>query len=336
MSRESTRFLHVANGTSTTMTIEAASIPGRLSIWADPLYEGPVPGDLTDAELVDVRTRYLAGPEPAHVDPVNDLTRWREIIEHHELYEELILWFEHDLFDQLNLIQLLTWIRQRLPAGKMVSLVCIGSFPGRPRFRGLGELTPDELAPLLDTRQPVTDAQFDLAARAWEAFRAPTPEVLNALRDTDTTALPYLAAAIVRFLQEYPWTIDGLSCSERKLLELAGNNGIDLVAAFPRMHDYEEAYYITDLSLMAMAESLSRTSPPLLTLSDGRLTDDQPLLQGVVSLTDTGRAVLARTKDKVALCGINRWLGGVHLQSGADQWRWSDERKRIVRSFAGP
>ena len=39
-----TRFLHVANGTSTTRTIEAARIPGVCSIWADPLYDGPVPG----------------------------------------------------------------------------------------------------------------------------------------------------------------------------------------------------------------------------------------------------------------------------------------------------
>src|SRR5919109_1375182 len=123
------RFLHVANGTSTTMTIEAAGIPGRCSIWADPLYEGPVPGGLSDLELLDVRIRYLAGPT---VDPANDMREWRNVISRHDSYDELILWFEHDLFDQLNLIQLLTWIRDRLPATKPVSLICIGAFPGRP------------------------------------------------------------------------------------------------------------------------------------------------------------------------------------------------------------
>ena len=56
-------FLHVANGTSTTMTIEAAGLPGARSIWADPLYEGPVPGGLSDDELCDVRARYLGGDE---------------------------------------------------------------------------------------------------------------------------------------------------------------------------------------------------------------------------------------------------------------------------------
>ena len=58
------------------------------------------------------------------------------MIERHESYDELILWFEHDLFDQLNLIQLLTWISERFPAGKPVSLICVGSFPGRPQLQG--------------------------------------------------------------------------------------------------------------------------------------------------------------------------------------------------------
>src|SRR5438093_10702862 len=152
------RFLHVANGACTTNIIQAAAIPGRVSIWADPLYEGPVPGGLSDAELLDVRARYLAGPPPhPTADDVNDLQRWRDIIDSYDSYDELVLWYEHDLFDQLNLVQILSWIRGRLPASTNVSLVAIGSFPGRPTFKGLGELSPSELAPLLDVRQPIAD-----------------------------------------------------------------------------------------------------------------------------------------------------------------------------------
>src|SRR5262245_3070304 len=127
-----TPFLHVANGRSTTMTIEAAGIPGACSIWADPLHEGPVPSGLSDAELLDVRMRFLADPgeltwrawtgSDASLDPANDLREWRAAIARHDSYDELVLWFEYDLFDQLNLIQLLTWIRDHLPAAKPVSL----------------------------------------------------------------------------------------------------------------------------------------------------------------------------------------------------------------------
>ena len=128
------------------MTMETAGIPGSYSIWADPLHAGPVPGGLGDAELVEVRAHFLGIADA----PEYDIRLWRAPLEQHESYGELVLWFEHDLFDQLNLIQLLTWIRVRLPASKPVSLICIGSFPGRPDFKGLGELLPDELASLLN------------------------------------------------------------------------------------------------------------------------------------------------------------------------------------------
>src|SRR5262249_43486806 len=145
------------------------------------------PGDLT--------WRAWTGPDLT-LDPVNDMREWRAAIKRHEMYDELLLWFEHDLFDQLNLIQLLTWIHTHLPRTKPVSLICIGEFPGRPDFKGLGELTPDELASLVETRQRVDDRQYELATRAWQAFRAPTPEALDTLRQGETTALPYLAAAL--------------------------------------------------------------------------------------------------------------------------------------------
>jgi hypothetical protein len=334
-----TRFLHVANGTCTTRLIEAAGIPGQSSIWADPLHDGPVPGGLTDEQLLDVRIRHHTeglvatfatwrGSHPS-LDPVNDMRQWRATIERHDSYDELILWFEHDLFDQLNLIQLLAWIRERVPAVKPVSLVCIGSFPGRPGFKGLGELTPEELAPLLDTRQRVSEAQYALAQHAWQAFGEPTPVALDNLRQGDTSALPYLAAALTRFLQEYPWTVDGLSRTERRLLDLASGSGIRLMTAFWPMHDGESAFYVTDTALAELTEELSRTSPPLLTLAPDAGGNDEGL-RGTVMLTDTGRAVLAGQLDRVVACGLDRWLGGVHLQTGGTWWRWDETRQTVT------
>jgi hypothetical protein len=334
----STRFLHVANGTSTTRTIEAAGIPGARSIWADPLYEGPVSA-ATDPELLESRMQFHARPaDPVGsawagrdltLDPANDMREWRAAIDRHDSYDELILWFEHDVFDQLNLIQLLSWIRDRAAATKCVSLICIGSFPGRPDFKGLGELTPDQLASLLETRRPVSEPQYEMARRAWRAFREPTPEPLDRLRQRDTSALPYLAPAITRFLQEYPWTSDGLSRTERRLLELADGEAIALRDAFPRMHPGERVYYVTDGSLAAMAETLSRTSPPLLTL-DSSDASERHVLRGAVTLTDAGRLVLAGRLDRVATCGIDRWFGGVHLQGRHAEWRWNDPSQRVV------
>jgi hypothetical protein len=327
------RFLHVANGSSVTHTLAEAGVPGRLSIWADPLHDGPVPGGLSDDALLEVRRSFHEGPQGSPSDdPVNDLRLWRRVIEEHDNYDELVLWFEHDLFDQLNLIQVLSWIHHRVPSSKAVSLICIGSFPGRPDFKGLGELTPAELAPLLDARQPVTESQYALAERAWSAFREATPQALDDLTRSDTAGLPYLAPALVRLLQEYPWTTDGLSRTERRLLRLAEAGSITLSAAFPRMHADESAYYVTDTSLVDLVETLSRTSPPLLTHSLPAESTHE-WFRASVTITPAGRAVLRGDQDRVSLCGVNRrWLGGVELNDEATLWRWDDGRQRIISS----
>jgi hypothetical protein len=320
------RYLHVANGTSVTTTLEAAGVPGVMSIWSDPLHDGPVPAGLSDDQLREVRGGHLGDAVP--LDPIIDMRRWRQVMADHQSYDELVLWFEHDLFDQLNLIQLLTWIRSHLPREKPVRLICVGSYPGRPNFKGLGELTADELAPLLDTRRTVTDGEYALAERAWQAFREPTPEALDDLRRTDTSALPFLAGALERFLQDYPWTNDGLSRTERRLMRLAEHGPIVMNAVFPKMHDDENAYYVSDLSLAELVETLSRSSPPLIAFeSDGKGGN---FWKGTVTLTEAGGEVLAGRLDRVA-CGLDKWLGGVHLQSGAGVWRWDDERGRVTR-----
>jgi RNA polymerase sigma factor (sigma-70 family) len=324
----SAAFLHVANGHSVTMTLEAGGMPGRTSIWADVLHEGPVPGDLTDDELIEVRARQLSiSGDHVYDDVQAGLRGWRGVIADHQSYGELVLWFEHDLFDQLNLIQLLSFIHAHVPASKPVSLICIGSFPGRPDFKGLGELNADELASLLGTRQAVNEAQYALAEEAWRAFRSPTPEAIEAFLRTDTSALPFLSAALARFLQEYPWTRDGLARSERRLLQLAADGPMTLNEIFPRMHQ-EETYFTTDLRLAEMAQTFANTSPPLLSFTR---RDGERLFRGVVEITDAGCEVLKGTRDRVALLGFDRWLGGVHLQSGAAIWRWDDEQQRVVR-----
>ena len=326
------RFLHVANGSATTSLIEAAGIPGRSSVWADVLYDGPVPGGMSDAELLRVRARHLSGPaDAAYLDEVNGLQRWRDEIDDVSSYDELVLWYEHDLFDQLNLLQLLSWLKGRLAASKTVSLVEIGTFPGRPSFKGIGELNPADMAPLFETRTPIADERYVLSERAWTAFRQSSPETLDEFRRTATRAIPFLDSALKRFLEEYPWINDGLSRSERRLLEIASSGPADLWTTFVQMHQGETAYYITDLSLLDLLREFSRLDPPLITIA-GTSLEEHRIPNGTVTITDRGRAILNGTLDRVATYGIDRWFGGVHLTPDGVVWRWNDGEQRIVRA----
>ena len=240
-------------------------------------------------------------------------------------YDELVLWYEFDLFDQLNLVQLLSWVRGSLPADVPVSLICIDAFPGHPNFKGLGELTPAELAPLIDTRQRVPADAYALAERAWHAFRQPSPEPIDRLRRGDTRAMPFLAAALERLLQDYPWTGDGLSRTERQLLRIVAEDPAPAFHAFLRLHEDADVYHVTDTALESLVGELSRTSPPLLTM------DGDGSLRSTIGITEAGRDVLAGRRDRVA-GGVDRWIGGVHLQTAGPEdvvWRWNDHAGRV-------
>lgn len=50
-----------------------------------------------------------------------------------------------------------------------------------------------------------------------------------------------------------------------------------------------------------------------------------------IALTATGREVLEGRDDWVRIRGIDRWLGGVHLQGVEAAWRWDPETGRLVR-----
>jgi hypothetical protein len=303
-------FLHVANGHCTTDLIERSGVQGRTIVWCDPLHDGPVPGDVTDEELLRVRARFLASSPDAVDDVVSDLARSRAAVDHVAAYDELVLWFEHDLFDQLNLIHLLTHIGRRQQLSKPMSLISIDRHPNHQDFKGLGELTPGEIAALFPARAPITGDQIAIAEHAWTAFRSPDRGAIDAFLQTDSTALPFLASALERHLEEFPSDREGLSRSERRLMELAINGPVELRQLFPRMHDGERAFYITDTALKDRARELAGLAPPLVLLAG-----DDPLLplSGTVALTAEGRAVLNGSANRVLLCGIDRWLGGVRL-----------------------
>ena len=323
-------ILHVANGHCTTGLIEASGLPGRTTIWADPLNEGPVPGHVSDDELLRVRAAFLAGTADQVDQVAADLAQWRAVVDDHDAYDELVLWFEHDLFDQLNLIQLLSHLGMR-PPSKPVTMVQIGSYPGHPEFKGIGELSPANVEALFHTRRPLTPDQLALAASAWSAYRSSDPRAIEQMLQGDTSALPFLAKAFSRHLEEFPSDTDGLSRSERRLMELALDRPVSIHEAFSRMHDGETAYYITDSSFFDAANALATSSPPLLTINLAN-PNGSAMPVGTFELTSHGRNVLLGKADRLQLCGIDRWLGGVCLQGRAPVWRWSRHAGHLIHA----
>src|SRR5213083_467837 len=130
-------LLHVTNGESAGNTLRRTALGGAVLPWQDVLHEGPVPA-VPRPELLRVRAGFLSecgwGSRRAILSSLE--RRDRQLVEALRDGRHVVLWFEHDLYDQLQLLDALALARE---TGGSPELVVVGSFPGKPSFHGLGE-----------------------------------------------------------------------------------------------------------------------------------------------------------------------------------------------------
>lgn len=322
-------FLHVLNGDSTRAILEQTNVAGERLVWADVLHDGPAPAALSADEWRQVRARHHASQGAGTEQEIlAGLRESDEQLERQADYEEVVFWFEHDLFDQLLLIRHLDWL-SGISDRSRFRLICIGSFPGHPRFAGLGELSPDELASLFPQRQALTEGQIALGSGLWQAFGATDPRRLSDLViDGDTQALPFVAEALKRHLEDFPSTENGLARSERQILSMIGQDTRTAVDVFRDVARLEERVFMGDSTFFRIMKRMTAGRAPLLS-HDGTF-DSRAEATGVFSLTDVGCAVIEGRADYIEVNGIDRWMGGVHLTDGS--FRWTGARVKLTRT----
>ena len=330
--------LHITNGDCAADTMRTF-LRDPVITMVDVLHDGPAPMTDTLDAWHEVRARYHSSDgDTSYENVLHDLTQTDEqIATAPSQYDEVVFWFEHDLFDQLLLIRALDLIGGSTgPALQTnVSLICIDRFPGVERFVGLGQLSAAQLATLAETRRPLTPDQYALAAHAWAAFRAADPRELVQIAHLSTTSerardvLPFLGDALTRFLAEYPSVAHGLSRTEELALAALREGPATAGALFLATQAQETRPFMGDWGFYAILRRLASARTPLLSIQD--LTDHVDLRPLTVTMTDAGYDVIDGREDGVATNGIDRWLGGVHL-IGEDRslWRWDAWQETLV------
>lgn len=319
--------LHVSNGDST--DLPGTGLARRVLYWRDVLHEGPVPA-VGPEELRRLRAGFLIGAGGDDRGEAAGMFLDRDDTLAANRDGQYVLWFEADLYDQLQIIEILDRLAGLGVPAERITLICIGEHPGIARFGGLGELTAEQLRELPATKAcaRLTPAAFRLATAAWTAFRAPTPNGLGAIAATRSTDLRFLGEAFDRLSREYPSTRDGLSLTERRVLAAVADGASDAGTAFVRAAARETRPYLGDTWCFAMMDRMARAPVPLLEVDPpGRPVER---LSGL-RLTGAGARVLAGGADQVALNGLDRWIGGVHLRGRHVPWRWDDGTESIVR-----
>ncbi|MEG3638333.1 DUF1835 domain-containing protein [Magnetococcus sp. PR-3] len=317
--------LHCTNGDSATALMAEAGIQGVLLPWRDLLHDGPVPGGLNIAALAKQRSTYIAACGWGKQEDIEaDFQKRDQHLANWAAFDQIILWFEHDLYDQLQLIQILDRFAEQPESHDRLFIIQTDDY--------LGHHTPEQIAARLSQKQPVTQAQLQLAQQAWVAFTAPTPLPWHQLLQCDTQALPWLRSAIERMLAQYPSVKNGLNRSESLLLELiqAGHH-----KPGPLFHAYLEQdtpKFMGDAALWLILQAMNQGKQALIHCADETpftaptcYPPDASFKEQQLHLTPLGTLVQAGQADWVALNPLDKWLGGCHLTAN-NHWRWDGQQ----------
>src|SRR5438477_3306195 len=287
---ESLTMLHIHNGDSTAGTARKADLPGEHLAWREALICGPTPRGLSDDDFWQLRARHLSDAYGVKAqDCEKELRQQQEILARFYDHEEVVLWFEHDLFCQLHLIYLLNWFARRELGETKLSLIGIDNFPGIDDFRGLGQLNEEQLASLFPQRRAISSAQLNLGSKAWQAYSSSDPSQIESLLTEDTAALPFLKSALFKHLARFPSVRNGLGRDGSLCLELVTDGQAEFKSLFPAFGNREPLYGFGDAQVFLELKRLGNGPHPLLTITnDGNLAamDSGQLLRTSFQITD--------------------------------------------------
>ncbi|WP_169084183.1 DUF1835 domain-containing protein [Paenibacillus sp. PL91] len=330
-------MLHIVNGDSVGTKLKEGGALGDILVWREIYTVGPVFEQPSLPANRAARGQYL---EQALGIPQQ---LWHEGLEAQEKmlasfqqHDDIVLWFEHDLFDQTILCCLLHGFAGQALGHTRLHLLSINQYPGIPLFHGLGQLSAEQLSGLVGTWHEISKEQLLLGKKAWEAYTSPTPEPIARLLQEDTSALPYLHDALELHLARFPSVRNGLGIVEQTTLELL-LSGVDTpMQLFSQATDKLHVLGMGDIEYWLCLRRLSQGSHPLITIEGSEkipTLNDSPhaFLHVKVGLTELGAEVAGYKADWIKLNGIHEWYGGVLLEGSTPPWRWDRQRSAISR-----
>jgi hypothetical protein len=318
------KTLHIRCGSDIKPVLAEAGFTGDFLEHAYPYCQGPVhdgPGALEE------RAKFLTDSSVDSPTPFDEmLSQCRDDESKLQTsardYHRIVLWTEHDSYDQLALVRYLAeYATGTRP--QVLELVATSAFPGTVRFLGLGQLPAEALRLLWERRKPVTPAQLAVGAEAWNALTAGDPRKLASIMKSRARRLPHLTRALHRHLQELPSLRNGLGLTQHLILQILSERHASPAKMFRLLLDEREPLpWLGDTGFQYIIESMRRAGEAVFDSVAGRRGDWE---RDELAITELGREVLTGARDWMSLRPLVRWVGGVQVGGGAPDWRWNDK-----------
>lgn len=312
-----TKMLHIVNGDSVADKLKECGVQGEILVWREVYPHGPMFREMDGGNL-KLRVQYLQKtlgiPQEEYIQGCREQ---EQVLQNFADYPEIVLWFEHDLFDQTMLCYLLHWFSHQSLGSTNLNLLCIGAYPGIELFRGLGQLSAKQLQTLSGTWQPVGPDQLQLGQKVWEAYTSEEWSKHAQIVEENTEALPFVQAAYQAHLARVPSEDNGIGIIEQVTLEAVSAGVVHPYELFRHVGDRLHVLGMGDLEYWYRLRNMTEEPYPLLDIQGLDAFPDYkhaaPSFRDcVIRLTDLGNQVLSGATNWVKLKGIDEWYGGYH------------------------
>lgn len=222
---EAKKLLHITNGDDLTEKLRELELPGEVIVWREMLCEGPTSQEVGDEEFLNLRKKFLLeqyeiSESQYQKDFVDELEKLAAI----NNYDEVVLWFEFDLFSHMNMLGLISFLFQNKKKEPLF-LVCSRKLEGEKEMTPLSELSEEQLKQHYKYRIPLTEDDVNIAELIWELYCSNNPKRLTT-EVQKSTNFEYLASSIRAHIERFPNTKSGLNSLETQVLKLIKKHDI--------------------------------------------------------------------------------------------------------------
>lgn len=307
-------MIHIVNGDAVGNKI--LGISGEIIVWREMYDFGPL--SLNWSKTEQIQNRALFFEERLGIPSAlftTNCEKQNQLLNDLSPKDEIVLWFEHDKYDQTMLMYLLTELS--LKRFEKLSMISINQYPGIYPFHGLGQLSSEQLMALMNEKKEITKDQINEAVSGWIAYNSSNVEDIERWIQTEQHFLPFLFPVFKEHKSYFPSPITGLNEVEFLTLQLINEGVCQFDELFKSITEKRINDGLSDLHFAAILNELIKGKNPLLSSDTSLPSFTLSFPKAKLELTSHGLDVLSGRKNRLELVGIDWWVGGVHIQKEA-------------------
>ena len=251
--------LHILNGDSTLLLFNKTHFQGDTFVWKEVLSEGPVHPEFASEQFWREREAFMS--QYFSLDKGRyqreTILPFKELESKISTYQDITLWFEYDLFCQINMMSLIYWLKGVRVEGQTISMVCSGKIEGSEKLLGLGELSIKQFEDQYNNRLKLNTREFEFASDIYHSYTSPDLSDLFTYMLMPSDEFIYLAEAISTHLKRIPSSSSGLTEIEHQMLSFIQEGVKDDGELIGKMLKWQVYYGFGDLQYFKKLKDLS-------------------------------------------------------------------------------